>query len=104
MAPSPFDLSLSFLLWESLSEHGSATFRLLFCGLILNDILEPLPNIRDGILVERLVKTMRYVADVRRCQYVVQRPEGVRRRQRLNVEYVDRRSIRWPLDSTGSAS
>src|SRR6202165_3087277 len=53
---------------------------------------EPLPNIRDGILVERLVKTMRYVADMRRCQYVVQRPEGVRGRQRLNVEYVDRRA------------
>src|SRR6202022_495321 len=52
--------------------------------------VEPLPNIRDGILVERLVKTMRYVAQMRRCQYVVQRPEGVRRRQRLNVEYVDR--------------
>src|ERR1700693_6333330 len=54
--------------------------------------VEPLPNIRDGILVERLVKTMRYVADMRRCQYVVQRPEGVRCRQRLNVEYVDRRA------------
>src|ERR1700730_1613145 len=52
--------------------------------------VEPLPNIRDGILVERLVKTMRYVADMRCCQYVVQRAEGVRRRQRLNVEYVDR--------------
>src|SRR6202035_1085823 len=54
--------------------------------------IEPLPDIRDGILVERLVKTMRYVADMRRCQYVVQRPEGVRRRQRLNLEYVDRRA------------
>src|SRR6266478_10182557 len=54
--------------------------------------VEPLPNVRDGILVERLVKTIRYVADMRRCQYVVQRPEGVRRRQRLNVEYVDRRA------------
>src|ERR1700736_6068335 len=54
--------------------------------------IEPLPDIRDGILVERLVKSMRYVADMRRCQYVVQRPEGVRRRQRLNVEYVDRRA------------
>src|SRR5580704_15303938 len=53
--------------------------------------VEPLPNIRDGILVERRVKTMRYVADMRRCQYVVQRPEGVRGRQRLNLEYVDRR-------------
>src|ERR1700682_6136911 len=54
--------------------------------------IEPPPNIRDGILVERLVETMRYVADMRRRQYVVQRPEGVRRRQRLNVEYVDRRA------------
>src|SRR6202044_2398329 len=52
--------------------------------------VEPRPDIRDGILVERLVETLRYVADMRRCQYVVQRPEGVRRRQRLNVEYVDR--------------
>src|ERR1700720_1529958 len=53
--------------------------------------VEPLPNIRDGILVEGLVKTMRYVADMRRCQYIVQRPEGVRRRQGLNVEFLDRR-------------
>src|SRR6202790_4398667 len=54
--------------------------------------VEPLPNIRDGILVECLVKTMRYVADMRRRKYVVQGAEGVRRRQRLNVEYVDRRA------------
>src|SRR4029077_10724053 len=54
--------------------------------------VEPLPNIRDGILVERLVKTLRYVTDMWRCQYVVQRPEGVIRRQWLNVEYVDRRA------------
>src|SRR6266446_10939178 len=54
--------------------------------------VEPLPNVRDGILVECLVKTMRYIADMRCGQYVVQRPEGVRRRQRLNVEYVDRRT------------
>src|ERR1700681_2968885 len=54
--------------------------------------VEPLPNIRDGIFVERLIKTMRYIADMRGCQYVVQRPERVRRRQRLNVEYVDRRA------------
>src|ERR1700724_4775025 len=54
--------------------------------------VEPLPNIRDGILVERVVKTMRYVGDMRRCQDVVQRSEGVRRRQRLNVEYVHRRA------------
>src|SRR5260370_12524229 len=60
------------------------------CRLLMG--VEPLPNIRDGILVERLVMTMRCVADMRRCQYVVQRPEGVIRRQRLNVEYVDRRA------------
>src|SRR6202158_2273898 len=54
--------------------------------------VEPLPNIRDGILVERIVKIMRYVSDMRRREYVVEGPEGVRRRQRLNVEYVDRRA------------
>src|SRR5580692_5176604 len=54
--------------------------------------VEPLPNIRDGVPVERRVKTMRYVADMRRCQYVVQRPKRVIRRQRLNVEYVDGRA------------
>src|SRR5271170_1208299 len=54
--------------------------------------IEPLPDIRNGVLVERLVKTLRYVAEMRRCQYVVQRPEGVRRRQRLNVEYIDGRA------------
>src|SRR6267143_3811516 len=54
--------------------------------------VEPLANIRDAIIVERLVKTIRYVADMRRCQDVVQRTEGVRRRQRLNVECVDRRA------------
>src|SRR5216684_4307670 len=64
------------------------------CRVVMG--VEPLPNIRDGILVERIVKIMRYVSDMRRCQYVVQRPEGVRRRQRLNVEYVDRRAGNSP--------
>src|SRR4029077_15019718 len=54
--------------------------------------VQPLPNIRDGILVEGLVKTMRYIADMRRREDVVEGPEGVRRRQRLNVEYIDRRA------------
>src|SRR5260370_17487534 len=54
--------------------------------------VEPRAKIGDGMLVERLVKTVRYIADMRGCQYVVQRPEGVIRRQRLNVEYVDRRA------------
>src|ERR1700733_9395608 len=76
----------------------SVTFllRLYCCGLgaLGHGLvgLEPLPNIRDGIRVESLVKTLRYVADMRRCQYVVQRPEGVKRKQRLSVEYVDRRA------------
>src|ERR1700737_4821462 len=67
----------------------------LGCGFLMG--VQPFPNIRDGILVERLVETMRYVAEMRRCQYVVQRPEGVRRRQRLNVEYVDRRAGDLPV-------
>src|SRR6266481_6250340 len=37
----------SFVLWESLSEHGSATFRLLFCRFILNDV--PMLN-KDSVL------------------------------------------------------
>src|ERR1700736_3991146 len=54
--------------------------------------VNPFPNIRDGIFVERLVKALRYVAEMRRRQYVVQPSKGVIRRQRLNVEYVDRRA------------
>src|SRR6266446_10075884 len=54
--------------------------------------VEPLPNIRDGILEECFVKTLRSVCDMRRRQYVVQRSKRVIRRQRLNVEYVDRRA------------
>src|SRR5713101_4077334 len=80
-------LSLSFLdIFFSVEPRNVLTNRLSVIGV------EPLPNIRVGVLVERFVKTMRYVADMRRCQYVVQRPEGVRRRQWLNVEYVDRRA------------
>src|ERR1700730_9813430 len=53
---------------------------------------DPLPNIRDGILEECFVKTLRSVGDMRRRQYVVQRSKRVIRRQRLNVEYIDRRT------------
>src|SRR5882762_2133849 len=109
MASSPFATS-PYLCFGQPVEHvpnafrTSALFRAPFDSatllLSVNDVsatgaltgVEPLPNSRDDILVERLVKTMRYVADMRRCQYVVQRPQGVRRRQRLNVEYVDRRA------------
>ena len=47
--------------------------------------VEPIPNIRNGVLIEGPVKTFRDVADMGRCQYVVQRPERVRRRERLNI-------------------
>ena len=33
--------------------------------------VEPLPNIRDGVLVERLVKILRHVTDMRRRKQVV---------------------------------
>src|SRR5271163_3286433 len=54
--------------------------------------VEPLPNVRNGVLIESLVKTLRDIGDMRCCQDVVQRPEGVIWRQRLNIEYVDRRA------------
>src|SRR5882724_10604871 len=63
---------------------------LCYCRVLMG--VEPLPHIRDDILVKRIVKIMRYVSDMRRREYVVEGPEGVRRRQRLNVEYVDRRA------------
>src|SRR5258708_13425267 len=44
--------------------------------------VEPPPNIRDGILVERFVETARYVPDMRRRQHVVERPESALRRHR----------------------
>src|SRR5258708_34412787 len=77
--------------------HKSLRFPLfhLLSSIPSHLCVEPLPNIRDGILVERLVKTMGYLADMRRCQYVVQRPEGVIRRQRLNAESVDPRAGDW---------
>src|SRR4029077_20894999 len=52
-------------------------------------IVEPLPNVRNSILIERLVKILRDIGDMRCCQDVVQRPEGGIRGQRLHVEYVD---------------
>src|SRR5580704_10008957 len=39
--------SVSLVLWKTLSEHGGAAFRLLFCGLVLNDI--PMLN-KDSVL------------------------------------------------------
>src|ERR1700719_2235617 len=87
-SPAPMLHARSLVAEHHLAEVIGKMVRAALCLMGVN----PLPNIRDGILVERLVKTMRYVADMRRCQYVVQHPERVRRRQRLNVEYVDRRA------------
>src|SRR5580698_10195266 len=53
-------------------------------------VVEPLPNVRNRILIERLVKPLRDIGDVRCCKDVVQRPEGMIWRQGFNVEYVDR--------------
>src|ERR1700732_5323981 len=52
--------------------------------------LEPLCDVGRGIAVEGPIKIFGYVADVRRREDVLQLPEGVIRRQRLNVKHVDR--------------
>src|SRR5882672_4590700 len=85
----PIDLGLPCFQRES-DARGVVSHDSISCPPLTG--VEPLPNIRDGILVERLVQTIRYVADMRRCEYVVQHSEGVRRRQRLNVKDVDRRA------------
>src|SRR5260370_12286147 len=54
--------------------------------------VEPLPNIRDSMLEECFDATLRSGGDMRRRQYVVQRSKRVIQRQRLNVEYIDRRT------------
>src|SRR5258707_11914794 len=38
MGSSPVNNFVSFVFWKSLSEHGRATFRLLFGGLSLNHV------------------------------------------------------------------
>src|SRR5258705_13296844 len=73
----PIDLGLPCFQPES-CERRVVSHASISCQPLLG--VEPPPNIRDGILVEHLVQTGRYVADMRRRQYVVQRPEGVRRR------------------------
>src|SRR5580704_2702657 len=55
-------------------------------------VVEPLLNVRNRILIERLVKALRDIGDMRCCQDIVQRPEGVIWRQRLNIEYVNCRA------------
>src|SRR5579863_6307305 len=84
---------------RSFISHGSISFdSALFCALLPTRLgygcltgVEPLPNVRHGVFIESLVKILRDVGDVWRCQDVVERPEGVIWGQRLNIEYVDRR-------------
>src|SRR6185312_7946921 len=58
---------------------------------ILGDCGGPVTS-RYGLTATLSLKTLRDVADMRRCQNVVHRSEGVRGRQRLSVEYVDCRA------------
>src|SRR5260370_17323609 len=44
------------------------------CSCLLLMGVEPLPNIQDGILVEHLGMTMRFVADIRRREHVAAAP------------------------------
>src|ERR1700761_132629 len=65
--------------------HDSISFdSAVFCALLTTRLgygcltgVEPLPNVRHGVLIESLVKILRDVGDVWRCQDVVERPEGV---------------------------
>jgi hypothetical protein len=60
--------------------------------------VEPLPNIRDDIFVKSLVKTLRYVTDMGRCQYVVSvRKVAARQRSQL----ASQRALRVPLENFG---
>src|ERR1700720_573267 len=58
--------------------------------------IEPPPNIRDGILVERLVETVRYVAEMRRCENIREMAKRMLRRQRFDIEHVQARSGDFP--------
>src|SRR5467141_1771751 len=64
----PIDLGLPHFQPESYA-RGVVSHASISCQPLMG--VEPLPDIRDGILVERLVQTIRYVADMRRCQHVV---------------------------------
>src|SRR6201993_3362087 len=51
--------------------------------------LEPFCDVGSGVAVEGPIKIFADVADVWCCEGVLQLPEGMIRRQRLYVEYVD---------------
>src|SRR5713226_5790649 len=54
--------------------------------------LEPRGDAGGSVAVEGAVKLFRHVADVRRCQQIVQRPEWVIGGQGLGIEHVDGRT------------
>ena len=55
-------------------------------------VVEPTADVCDRILVEAGVEAAGDVADMRRCQQVRQRAEGMVERQRLLVENINGRS------------
>src|SRR5579864_7459486 len=98
-------LSLSLLdIFFSAERRNVLTNRLWVIGI------EPLPNIRDGVLVERFVKAMRYVADMRRCHCLRLTPSGrwtTYWERRISATYrtvFTRRSTRIPSRIFGSGS
>ena len=50
--------------------------------------IEPFDDIANGITVKRSILALRYVTEMRRGEHIVQRTEGMFRRQRFGVEYV----------------
>src|SRR5207253_7066850 len=53
---------------------------------------QPARDILDRIVIESPVKVSGDVTDMRRGQDIIQRPERVIRRQRFDVEHVERRA------------
>src|SRR6266851_1094830 len=70
-------------------------YRLLSAGSVTQPsglLGQPSRDILDRIAIESLVEVSGDVTDMRRGQDVIQRPERVIRRQRLDVEHVERRA------------
>jgi hypothetical protein len=48
-------------------------------------LVEPLPDVANGIAIERAVEHLRHIAGVRRSKHVGQFPQGMRVGERLDV-------------------
>src|SRR6267142_3976837 len=78
---------------DSAGQSESTSWQLIHSrsGLLDRRVcFEPSGNIGRSICIESAIEVLGDVADVRRREDVVQLPEGVIRRQRLHVEYIDR--------------